>query len=239
MYLYRNEEALPDCLIMADDDSYINIERITEYLTKNHIVSEDQGLKDHDRYVPLPTERAILQGVELERQRALSNLLCPLEVLVLFSAKDLSNSGCNQSFVTRKSRWQRNFSRSCVKSICTIRTKNVHTHSCVQASDREHIQKIQTFLTNHHAMKTLSRNGNSHADANDGSVKGTNRTDNYSKSIKELNGAQMKRQIASLTNNAAVGYSANAANMISQYSSAILSAMSHAKSNQCLTVEDI
>jgi len=47
---------------MADDDSYINIEHITKYLMKNHIVSEDQGLKDHDRYVPLPTERAIFAG---------------------------------------------------------------------------------------------------------------------------------------------------------------------------------
>eukprot|EP00979_Chaetoceros_neogracilis_P002981 scaffold502_cov327-Chaetoceros_neogracile.AAC.1 len=57
--LYGNEEALPDYLIIADDDTYINIEHITEYLIKNPLESENQGVKDQDRYVPVPTTRAI------------------------------------------------------------------------------------------------------------------------------------------------------------------------------------
>ena len=116
--------------------------------------------------------------------------------------------------------------------------------TCNQASDRERIQKIQSFLTNHQAMEILSRNGNEYdhsnvATAPSTSAKGINMTGNYSKAIGEFSEAQMKRQIVSLTDNISGECSENATKMVSQYSSAVLSAISHAKSSQCLAVEDI
>jgi fido (protein-threonine AMPylation protein) len=113
-------------------------------------------------------------------------------------------------------------------------------HACM----RNGIQKIQAFLTNHQAMNTLSINGrirNQYTDANNAtpSIGGSHLTGNYSKAIEEFREAQIKRQIASLTNNASGESSDNATKMVTQYSSAMFTAMSHAESNQCLTIEDV
>jgi len=110
-------------------------------------------------------------------------------------------------------------------------------HTCM----RDRIQKIQAFLTNHQAMHTLSINGRNHIDANNvtPSAGGSHLTGNYGKAIEEFREAQIKRQIASLTNNASGESSDNATKMVTQYSSAMSTAMSHAKSNQCLTIEDV
>jgi hypothetical protein len=64
--LYANKEgSLPDYLIVADDDTYINIEHITEYLVKSPRRQEQQGISDEERYVPVPNTAAIFAGCRL------------------------------------------------------------------------------------------------------------------------------------------------------------------------------
>jgi len=63
--LYDTKDALPDYLIIVDDDTYINLEHITEYLLKSPQRQAQEGISDDERYVPLPTTPVVFAGCRI------------------------------------------------------------------------------------------------------------------------------------------------------------------------------
>lgn len=63
--LYDTKDSLPDYLIIVDDDTYINLEHITEYLLKSPQRQAQEGISDDERYVPLSTTPVVFAGCRI------------------------------------------------------------------------------------------------------------------------------------------------------------------------------
>jgi hypothetical protein len=64
--LYEADGVYPDYLIVADDDTYINMENITEYLLLGpQRLKEERGIEDDNMYIPTPISPTIFAGCRI------------------------------------------------------------------------------------------------------------------------------------------------------------------------------
>jgi hypothetical protein len=61
--LYHADDIYPDYLIVADDDTYMNLENVTDYLLLGpQRLKEERGIEDDEMYVPTPISPTIFAG---------------------------------------------------------------------------------------------------------------------------------------------------------------------------------